>query len=121
MSTVCVVLSVLHFLSYFIGHLMVGEGAFFKAHKDTPRAENMFGSLVVVFPTAHKGGTLVLRHRGQEWTFDSAKEVSQQARGSLPIERAALEAMDHTDLQKLCKVRLRSAGSVSSTDHSSLG
>jgi hypothetical protein len=67
----------------------------------------MFGSLVVVFPTAHKGGALVLRHRGQEWTFDSAKEVSRSAHGSLPIDPAALEAMDHTDLQKLCKVRLR--------------
>lgn len=28
-----------------------GPGSFFKAHKDTPRAENMFGSLVVVYPT----------------------------------------------------------------------
>ncbi|KAI0291797.1 hypothetical protein B0F90DRAFT_1774587, partial [Multifurca ochricompacta] len=36
----------------------------------------MFGSLVIVFPTAHEGGTLQLRHRGQEWTFDSASELS---------------------------------------------
>ncbi len=33
----------------------------------------MFGSLVVVFPTPHEGGTLVLRHHGKEWTFDSGK------------------------------------------------
>ncbi|RDX43508.1 hypothetical protein OH76DRAFT_1410028 [Lentinus brumalis] len=33
----------------------------------------MFGSLVVVFPTPHSGGTLVLRHHEHEWTFDSAK------------------------------------------------
>ncbi|KAI0365156.1 hypothetical protein BV20DRAFT_982762 [Pilatotrama ljubarskyi] len=38
-----------------------GKGASFKPHKDTPRGENMFGSLVVVFPTPHEGGQLVLR------------------------------------------------------------
>ncbi|KAK0184839.1 hypothetical protein F5146DRAFT_1228479 [Armillaria mellea] len=37
------------------------EGDFFKAHKDTPRAENMMGSLVIVFPTPHERGSLVLR------------------------------------------------------------
>ena len=40
-----------------------GPGSFFKAHQDTPRGRNMFGSLVVVFPTAHEGGELVLRPR----------------------------------------------------------
>jgi hypothetical protein len=33
----------------------------------------MFGSLVIVFPSPHEGGALPLRHRGQEWTFDSGK------------------------------------------------
>jgi hypothetical protein len=36
----------------------------------------MFGSLVVVFPTPHEGGAVHLRHRGQEWTFDSAIALS---------------------------------------------
>ena len=36
----------------------------------------MFGSLVVVFPIPHEGGTLQLRHRGDEWTFDSAALTS---------------------------------------------
>lgn len=35
----------------------------------------MFGSLVVVYPTPHEGGTLVLRHGEQEWTFDSAEAI----------------------------------------------
>ncbi|KAI0052192.1 hypothetical protein FA95DRAFT_1602140 [Auriscalpium vulgare] len=52
-----------------------GEGSFFKPHKDTPRSETMFASLVVVFPTSHEGGALVLRHGGEEWTFDSAKAL----------------------------------------------
>lgn len=36
----------------------------------------MFGSLVVVFPTPHKGGILLTRHRGQECAFDSAAALS---------------------------------------------
>ena len=36
----------------------------------------MFGSLVVAFPTPHEGGALLLRHRGQEWTFDFASVLA---------------------------------------------
>ncbi|KAF9063493.1 hypothetical protein BDP27DRAFT_1299627 [Rhodocollybia butyracea] len=52
------------------------KGAFFKPHKDTPRAENMFGSLVIVFPTPHKGGELILTEKDQSWTFDAAQALS---------------------------------------------
>ncbi|KAF8894724.1 hypothetical protein BD779DRAFT_1609373 [Infundibulicybe gibba] len=54
------------------------KGSFFKSHQDTPRGTDMFGSLVIVFPTQHEGGKLLLRHRGEEWSFDSATAVSQQ-------------------------------------------
>ncbi|TFK70214.1 hypothetical protein BDN72DRAFT_819242 [Pluteus cervinus] len=53
------------------------EGSFFKAHKDTPRSEDMFASLVVSFPTPHQGGQLLLRHDGEQWTFDSADILSK--------------------------------------------
>jgi hypothetical protein len=66
--------------TYFI---CLGKGSFFKPHKDTPRGKNMFGSLVVVFPTPHEGGALILRHNGQEWTFDSGKILSQQPSPSI--------------------------------------
>jgi hypothetical protein len=36
----------------------------------------MFASLVVVFSTPHEGGSLLIRHKDQEWTFDSGKELS---------------------------------------------
>ncbi|KAI0317149.1 hypothetical protein OF83DRAFT_174527, partial [Amylostereum chailletii] len=53
-----------------------GEGAFFKAHVDTPRSKSMFGSLVVVFPTDHEGGTLTFRHGRETWDFDSSRALS---------------------------------------------
>jgi hypothetical protein len=60
-----------------------GKGSFFKPHVDTPRGEKMFGSLVVVFPTPHEGGALFLRHRGQEWVFDSGRELKASHRPSI--------------------------------------
>ena len=56
----------------------VGPGSFFKAHVDTPKSGKMFGSLVVVLPTKHKGGTFPLRHGDREWVFNSADLVSPQ-------------------------------------------
>ncbi|KAL7282826.1 hypothetical protein ACG7TL_002239 [Trametes sanguinea] len=50
-----------------------GQGAFFKPHLDTPRSDEIFASLVVVLPTPHQGGELILRHDGKEWTFDSSR------------------------------------------------
>ncbi|TFY62829.1 hypothetical protein EVG20_g6560 [Dentipellis fragilis] len=46
-------------------------------------------SLVLVFPTPHKGGALVFRHRDQEWTFDSALALTQQAGDTPSIGYAA--------------------------------
>src|SRR5882757_3096687 len=60
-----------------------GEGSFFKPHVDTPRSEKMFGSLVIVFPTPHEGGALHLRHSGDEWTFDSGKELASKEEPSI--------------------------------------
>ncbi|EJD46054.1 hypothetical protein AURDEDRAFT_87240 [Auricularia subglabra TFB-10046 SS5] len=50
-----------------------GPGSFFKAHKDTPRGEGMFGSLVVNFPIEHEGGALILRHDGHEVVHDASQ------------------------------------------------
>ena len=79
----------LTFTHIFYGHsltllaLFSGKDSFFKPHKDTPRGPDMFGSLVVVFPAAHEGGALILRHGDKDWTFDSAKEVSEQPQPSI--------------------------------------
>ena len=46
------------------------SGGFFKAHVDTPRSSEMFGSLVVSLPSQFEGGALVTRHQGREVRFD---------------------------------------------------
>ena len=53
-------------------------GGLFKAHVDTPRADNMFGSLVVCLPVPHQGSQLTVRHSGQarvfDWSFSEEKD-----------------------------------------------
>jgi hypothetical protein len=49
----------------------------------------MFGSLVVVFPTPHTGGSLLFRHRGNEYTFDSAKAVANVSNDAPHVAFAA--------------------------------
>lgn len=55
---------------------VTAKDSFFRPHKDTPRSEKMFGSLVLVLPKPHEGGALLLRDRGHEFTFDSALALS---------------------------------------------
>src|SRR4051794_40804508 len=74
-----------HLLAALVSSLIryPGPGSFFKPHVDTPRGDDMFGSLVVVLPTKHEGGTLIFRHGEKEWTFDSAKAVEPSDSTSL--------------------------------------
>ena len=60
-----------------LSEVVTGKDAFFKPHKDTPRGTAMFGTLVLVLPAPHEGGELIIRHNGKEWTFDSAKALSE--------------------------------------------
>ncbi|KAF7300610.1 Fe2OG dioxygenase domain-containing protein [Mycena chlorophos] len=55
-----------------------GPGSFFKSHKDTPRGDNMIGSLVIVLPTKHDGGELSLSHGKESSTFDSASDLADK-------------------------------------------
>lgn len=51
-------------------NVYTGPGGHFKVHVDTPRSNQMFGSLVVCLPSQFTGGALVTRHQGQEVRFD---------------------------------------------------
>lgn len=59
----------------------------FKAHVDTPRSGNMFGSLVVCLPSQFSGGALVTRHNGQQCVYDWSSRTDDQAQ---KIQWAAL-------------------------------
>jgi hypothetical protein len=58
--------------------LVYDEGAFFVSHRDTEKSPGMFATLVIVLPSAHAGGELVVRHQG--------REVRLHPRGGEPSE-----------------------------------
>jgi hypothetical protein len=56
----------------------------------------MVGSLVVVFPTPHEGGALLVRHGDQEWTLDPDLELtSANARTPMFGFVALLKGVEH--------------------------
>ncbi|GGF94355.1 MULTISPECIES: 2OG-Fe(II) oxygenase [Cysteiniphilum] len=62
-------------LSVDLHNMLVYEpGCFFKPHQDSEKVDNMVATMVVVLPTKHSGGELVVEHNGRSYTFDSAKE-----------------------------------------------
>ncbi|KAL9968068.1 hypothetical protein ACROYT_G026395 [Oculina patagonica] len=50
--------------------LVYEKGSFFLPHRDTQKDENHFGTLVLSLPVKHKGGTLFVRHMGQERSYN---------------------------------------------------
>ena len=67
-------------------------GGHFKAHVDTPRSSEMFGSLVVSLPSQFTGGALVTRHQGHTVMFDwsSSPTTTQWAAFYSDVEHEVL-------------------------------
>lgn len=58
--------------------LVYDTGGFFLAHRDTEKSEGMFGTLLVLLPSVHRGGELLIRHSGREVLLDmSCAEFSE--------------------------------------------
>jgi hypothetical protein len=50
--------------------LLYEPGGFFLPHRDGEKLDRMVATLVIVLPSSHEGGELVVRHDGQERTID---------------------------------------------------
>jgi len=53
--------------------LIYEPGQFFKYHQDTEKAEDMIGTLLIVLPSQHTGGDLVIDNHGEKKTFRSSQ------------------------------------------------
>src|SRR5262249_1628565 len=54
------------------------DGGHFAPHKDTPRGNDMFGTLVVCLPSRFRGGELILSHRGVVQKYDWGSAIERQ-------------------------------------------
>jgi len=60
--------------------LIYDEGSFFLPHRDTEKVKGMFGTLVIVLPSQHQGGELIIRHGHEEVNLSlQAEEASDIA------------------------------------------
>ncbi len=50
--------------------LVYDAGSFFLSHRDTEKISGMFATLVIVVPSTHRGGELIVRHLDREVIFD---------------------------------------------------
>ncbi len=50
--------------------LVYDAGSFFAEHRDTEKVPGMFATMVLVLPSIHAGGELVVKHAGREATLD---------------------------------------------------
>jgi len=58
--------------------LVYDAGSFFVDHRDTEKVSGMFATLVLVLPSAHSGGELVIKHLGREMVLDLRPEESSE-------------------------------------------
>jgi len=54
--------------------LAYDTGSFFVDHRDTEKAPGMFATMVLVLPSTHSGGELVIKHLGREVVLDPRPE-----------------------------------------------
>ncbi|KAG5952530.1 hypothetical protein E4U53_000663 [Claviceps sorghi] len=59
--------------------LIYEKGAMFKAHTDTEKIPNMFGTLIICLPSAHQGGEVVVKHGGQKKTLKTSEAAQSYA------------------------------------------
>lgn len=77
---------------------------FFKAHRDTEKAGGMFGTLVVVLPSAHRGGELVIRHAGREVVADLSSEEFSELKFAAFYADCEHEVRPITEGHRVCLV-----------------
>jgi hypothetical protein len=54
--------------------LVYDTGSFFVGHRDTEKVPGMFATMMLVLPSIHSGGELVVRHAGREVALDLRPE-----------------------------------------------
>lgn len=84
--------------------LIYGKGGHFAAHRDTEKAGGMFGTLVITLPSAHEGGTLLVRHAGKEVALDLCPHESAEIRHAAFYADCEHEVLPVTDGYRICLV-----------------
>ena len=58
--------------------LIYAPGQFFLPHQDSEKRDGMVATLVVILPSPHSGGTLVIDHQGEKQRYQSSRAAMDQ-------------------------------------------
>lgn len=58
--------------------LIYAPGQFFRPHQDSEKCNGMVATLVVVLPSPHSGGTLVIDHQGEKKRYQSSRAAADK-------------------------------------------
>ncbi|RLJ20751.1 hypothetical protein DJ030_06300 [bacterium endosymbiont of Escarpia laminata] len=58
--------------------LIYAPGQFFRPHQDSEKCDGMVATLVVVLPSPHRGGTLIIDHQGEKKRYQSSRAASDK-------------------------------------------
>lgn len=84
--------------------LLYPTGGHFAAHRDTEKAEGMFGTLVISLPSDHAGGDLLVRHAGHEERISLCSTEPSALRYAAFYADCEHEVEPVTDGNRLCLV-----------------
>ena len=84
--------------------LVYEPGGFFKPHRDTEKHGDMFGTLVIVLPSRHGGGELVVEHGGESVALDLADGDISELRFAAFYADCLHEVKPVRDGHRLCLV-----------------
>ena len=85
--------------------LIYEKGSFFLPHRDTEKMAGMFATLVIILPSKHEGGELIIRHDGEEKCFAFGGEESHhKIRYAAFYADCEHEVKPVTDGYRLCLV-----------------
>lgn len=100
--------------------LVYDVGSFFVEHRDTEKVDGMFATLVVVLPSAHEGGELVVRHRDRDVRVDLRREDPADIAWCAFYADCLHELRPVTAGNRICLVYnlVREGGGLPAPDHS---
>ncbi len=58
--------------------LIYAPGQFFQPHQDSEKCDGMVATLVVVLPSPHKGGGLIIDHQGEKKRYQSSRAAADK-------------------------------------------
>ncbi|GAM24045.1 hypothetical protein SAMD00019534_072200 [Acytostelium subglobosum LB1] len=92
--------------------LVYDKGSFFLPHRDSEKADNMFGTLVLSLPCPHRGGDLVVNHSGRDEVVSLENDSMSTIKWTAFFADCQHEVKPVTEGNRVCLVYnlLRSGG-----------